>query len=363
MMTRTYASKAPAASLGQYATSQEHLVRAVIFHRHDNVRVEDVPVPSIGPDELLLRVAGCGLCGSDILKITGRSDPPVALGHELTGEIVASQHSAWTPGQRVVVSHHVPCGACHFCRAGSPTMCAQFKASNLDPCGLAEYVRVPAPHAEQTTLPLPTGLSDETASFTEPLACCLRALGRAQLAALEGVLLVGLGSMGLLMLQALLAARPEARVLALDPLPERRALAEELGAHAALDPADAPAGALIERLQGRGADLTILTVGAPSAVATAQSAVRDGGELLVFAALPGPLVAFDLWDCYHRELRLTTSYSSTPADLRASLELLESGRVRVDRIISHRLPLTAFDEGVALARSHQALKVYFTMRA
>jgi L-iditol 2-dehydrogenase len=338
-------------------------VRAVIFHRHDDVRVEDVSMPSIGVGELLLRVTGCGLCGSDILKITGRSSPPVSLGHELTGEIVASQHPRWSVGQRVVVAHHVPCGMCHFCQAGSPTMCAQFRASNLDPCGLADYVRVPSPQATYTTFVLPADLSDETASFTEPLACCLRALSRAQLGTVEDALLVGLGSMGLLMLQALLAIRPEARIVALDPLPERRHLAAQLGAQVALDPADAPAHQLRERLHGRGADLAVLTIGAPSVLAAAQSALRDGGEMLVFAAVPGAPVPFDLWDCYHRELRLTTSYSSTPDDQRQALALLEDGRVRVDRIISHRLPLTAFDEGLELARSRRALKVYFTMRA
>lgn len=337
-------------------------MRAVIFHRYDDVRVEDVPAPGIGPGELLLRVSGCGLCGSDMLKISDRSEPPVALGHELSGEIVASEHPHWAPGQRVVVAHHVPCGACHFCLAGSPTMCAQFKASNLDPCGLAEYVRVSALHATHVTLAVPDRMSDEDASFTEPLACCLRALGRAQLAAVADVLVVGLGSMGLLMLQALRATLPEARVIGLDLLPARRELAQRLGADLALDPTDVSGVELRARLGGRGADLAVLTVGAPGVLAAAQAAVRDGGELLLFAALPGPPVGFELWDCYHRELRLTASYSSTPADLQAALALLESGRVRVDRIISHRLPLTRFDEGVALARSHQALKVYFTMR-
>ena len=338
-------------------------MRAVIFHRYDDVRVEDVAVPAIGQGELLLRVAGCGLCGSDLLKISGKAAPPVALGHELTGEIVESRNPRWSPGQRVVVAHHVPCGACHYCLSGSPTMCAQFRASNLDPCGLAEYVRVPESHAEHTTLALAPEMSDEVGSFTEPLACCLRAVGRVELGYVQDALLVGLGSMGLLMLQGLMAAQPSARVLALDPLPERRELALTLGAAEALDPTGLAEGELRRHLGRRGADLAVLTVGAPSVLASAQAAVRDGGEMLVFAAQPGPPVAVDLWDCYHRELRLTTSYSSSPVDLRAALTLLESGRVRVDRIISHRLPLTAFAEGVELARTHRALKVYFAMRA
>ena len=339
-------------------------MRAVIFHRHDDIGVEDVPVPAIGEGELLLRVAGCGLCGSDILKITSAAAPPVALGHELTGTVVASRTPRFAPGQRLVVAHHVPCGECASCLRGSPTMCAQFKASNLDPCGLAEYVRVPAAHAAQTALPLPDDLGDEAASFTEPLACCLRALDRARLDTVEDVVIVGPGVMGLLLLQALLVRCPGARVVGVDPLPDRRDLARAYGAAAAVAPDEGLARAAVNcrRTDGRGADLVALAVGAPSALATAQAVVRDGGEILVFAAQPGAPVAFDLWDCYHRELRVTTSYSSAPADLRAALDLLAAGRVRGDTLISHRLPLAAFHEGVALARTHRALKVYFTMR-
>ncbi|HEY7831979.1 MAG TPA: alcohol dehydrogenase catalytic domain-containing protein [Ktedonobacterales bacterium] len=336
-------------------------MRAVIFHQHDDVRVEEVPVPAIGPGELLLRVAGCGLCGSDILKLAPGTRPPVALGHELTGTVETSQTERFAPGQRVVVAHHVPCGACAYCRRGSPTMCAQFKATNLDPCGLAEFVRVSAAHSAHTTFALPDSLSDEAASFTEPLACCLRALDRATLATVEDAVIVGLGAMGLLLLQALHARLPAARVWGVDPLAPRRALARELGAaDAYASDADLP-----ERIRGtteeRGADLVILTVGARPALATAQALVRDGGEILIFAAQPGNPVPFDLWDCYHRELRLTSIYSSTPADLAAALALLAAGQVDPAPLISHRLPLAAFHEGVALVRAHQALKVYFVM--
>lgn len=336
-------------------------MRAVIYHQHDDVRVEEVPVPAIGAGELLLRVAGCGLCGSDILKLTHESHPPVALGHELTGTVAASQTPRFAPGQRVVVAHHVPCGACAYCQRGSPTMCAQFKATNLDPCGFAEYVRVSAAHAEHTTFALPDDLSDEAASFTEPLACCLRALDRAALAGVADVVVMGLGAMGLLMLQALRARLPAAHIWGVDPLAPRRALARELGAADAYDGDADLAEHVRDVTKGRGADLVILTVGAPAALAAAQRLVRDGGEILVFAALPGAPVPFDLWDCYHRELRLTTSYSSTPAGLAAALSLLATGQVNPAPLISHRLPLDAFHEGVALVRAHQALKVYFDM--
>jgi L-iditol 2-dehydrogenase len=342
----------------------EQQVRAVIFHQHDDVRVEEVPVPAIGEGEVLLRVAGCGLCGSDILKITSQAKPPVALGHELTGTVVESRTPRFVPGQRLVVSHHVPCGQCAYCLRGSPTMCVQFKATNLDPCGLAEYVRVPAEHAAHTALPLPEGIDDQTASFAEPLACCLRALGRAHLETVEDVALIGLGAMGLLMLQALLARRPGVRVIGLDLLADRRELALELGACMTLDPSGEPVqvAEIMRGAHGRGVDLAVLAVGAPSALALGQALVRDGGELVVFAAQPGTPIGFDLWDAYHRELRLTASYSSAPSDLRSALDMLVAGRTHVDRLVSHRLPLEAFHEGVALVRARHALKVYFVIR-
>lgn len=341
-------------------------MRAVICHGPGDARVEDISVPAIAEGELLLRVAGCGLCGSDLLKLSPTARPPIALGHELTGTVAETRTARFAAGQRLVVAHHVPCGTCVFCQRGSPTMCAAFKASNLDPCGLAEYVRVSAAHVEHVALPLPEYLDDETGSFTEPLACVLRALDRAALAAVEEAVIFGLGAMGLLLLQALRVRCPGVRVVGVDPLPARRALALALGAAAASDPAGDPAdltARLRETTAGRGPDLAIVTAGPPAVLAAAQAAVRDGGELLVFAAKPGDPIPFDLWDAYHRELRFTTSYSATPADLRAALALLADGRVHVDTLISHRLPLAAFHEGVALARAHRAIKVYFTMRA
>ena len=201
-------------------------MKAVIYHRYDDVRVEDVPIPEIGPDEVLLRPSGCGLCGSDIAKIVGQVAPPVILGHELAGRLAAvgAAVTSFQPGERVVVAHHVPCGACQYCLHGHPSMCAAFKASNIFPAGFAEYVRVPAENVRQTTLSLPDSLSDEVASFTEPLACCLRAVRRSALLPGDTALVIGLGSIGLQMAQAVKALVDGARVIGIDMLEERLAL-------------------------------------------------------------------------------------------------------------------------------------------
>src|SRR5438552_4554740 len=196
-----------------YTNPKEYLqtpVNAVTYYSYDDIRIQNRPIPSITNQELLVKVHGCGLCGSDITKIVQQAPPPVILGHELTGTIVerGQDVSNFSVGQRVIIAHHVPCGVCHYCRHGNYSMCASFKASNIDPCGFAEYIRVPAEHVQHTTLPLPETLSAEEGSFVEPLACCVRAVRRTPLLPGDTVVVMGLGSIGLLMLQAVRALVP-----------------------------------------------------------------------------------------------------------------------------------------------------------
>jgi L-iditol 2-dehydrogenase len=342
-------------------------VRAVIYHAYDDIRVENRPVPTIADTELLVRVHGCGLCGSDILKIVKQAAPPVILGHELTGTIVecGKAVSNFSVGQRVIVAHHVPCGECHYCRHGNYSMCAAFKASNIDPCGFAEYIRVPARHVRHTTLLLPDSLSAEEGSFVEPLACCVRAVRRTPLVEGDSVVVMGLGSVGLLMLQAVKAIsaandRP-VRVYGVDLLPERLRLARDLGADDAFLASPEEQGlrsAIDAYTDGRGADAIILAAPGQRPFMQALAAARRGGTLNIFAAHAGA-VPVDLEHLYLQEVTITSTYSSSPEELRIALDLLASRKVRVDSLISHRLPLEQFAEGVRLMREREALKVYF----
>ena len=339
-------------------------MKAIIYHAYNDIRLEDLPIPRIVDDELLVRVHGCGLCGSDILKIAQQAAPPVILGHELSGTIVERgrgvSHSQFAAGQRVMVAHHVPCGTCHYCLHGNYSMCAAFKASNIDPCGFAEYIRVPAAHARHTTHALPDTLGDEEGSFVEPLACCVRAVQRTPMLAGDSVVVMGLGSVGLLMLQAVKAIGA-ARVCGVDLLPERLQLALELGADAVLQ-APATEGALRDLLnpftEGRGADAVILTAPGVRPFMQAVASARKGGTITIFAAHQGA-APLDLERIYQQELTITSAYSSSPETLRIALDLLATRQVRVDRLISHRLPLERFNEGVSLMRERKALKVYF----
>lgn len=234
-------------------------------------------------------------------------------------------------------------------------MCRQFKRINLDPGGFAEQVRVPAPNVAHATFRLPDDMPDERASFTEPLACCMRAARRSGAAAGDTALVTGLGSVGCLMSQAL-AARG-ARVLATDLRPERCALARTLGVEA-LAPGAELDRTLGQATEGRGADLVMITGGGASVLAWAAARVRDGGALHVFAGGPGESLPLPLDTLYHRELTLTSTYSSSPGDLREAFDALRRGRVAVDGLITHRLPLARLGEGIELMRRQQAVKVY-----
>ncbi len=335
-------------------------MKAAVHVGAGRIELREWPAPAPGPGELLVRLRGCGLCGSDIAKLTpGADGPPVVLGHEVVGDVVevGAGAAGFRAGQRLVVAHHVPCFDCHYCRRGSASMCRTFKRLNLDPGGFAELMRVPAPNAVHAAFAVPAGMSDEVASFTEPLACCLRAVARAELGAGDTALVVGLGSVGCLMAQAARVAG--AQVLGWDGMGVRRRLATSLGA----DVPDEEAGldrALAACTDGRGADVVLLTAGGASALAWAERRVRDGGTIHCFAGGDGDALPLPLDRLYRRELTVTATYSSSPAELARAFALLARGAIRVDGLITHRLPLARLAEGVDLMRRREAVKVYVT---
>ncbi|OLC56532.1 MAG: hypothetical protein AUH77_05770 [Candidatus Rokubacteria bacterium 13_1_40CM_4_69_39] len=332
---------------------------ASVYRGDGKLVAEEWPRPTIGAGEVLLRVLGCGLCGSDIAKIVDPSTPaPLVLGHEVVGEIVALGPGVTdcAIGDRVVAAHHVPCGDCHYCRRGSESMCHAFKASNLDPGGFAEYVRVPAPNVRHALFRVPRHVTDEAASFVEPLACCLRSVRRARVAPGDTVVVVGLGSIGCLFVQLL--RRAGAVVVGCDPIAARAELARRLGA-AAAGPASAAAAAQRELSGGRGADQVIVTGGGTDVLPWAVESLRDGGTVHYFAS-GGDTLPLRLETLYHRELTLTATYSSSPSDLAEAFRLIVAGEVSVDRLVTHRVTLPGLHRGVDLMRRREALKVYVT---
>lgn len=334
-------------------------MRAAVLRGPGSLAAEEWPRPEIGSGELLLRLRGCGLCGSDIAKIVAPPvGAPLVVGHEVVGDVVAVGVGApFAAGERVVAAHHVPCGDCHYCRRGSASMCRAFKASNLDPGGFAEFVRVPAENVRHATFRLPAHVSDEAASFVEPLACCLRAVKRARVEGGDTAVVVGLGSIGCLFVQLL--KRADAFVAGVDVLRARAAFAVGLGADSAGDAEVAAAAARAASAQ-RGADHIFITGGGAAVLPWAAATARDGGSLHVFAGGGGDVLPLPLGALYSRELTIMATYSSSPVELREAFDLIAGGAVRTAELVTHRVPLARLADGVALVQRQQALKVYVT---
>src|SRR6266567_1766881 len=255
---------------------------AVEYHANDDVRIVELPVPEIRVGELLVRLRACGLCASDVMEWYMKPRAPVYPGHEPVGVIAAVGEGVqgFMVGQPVFVHHHVPCMVCHFCQRGSFSQCATFRSTRLYPGGLAEFIRVPAANVQLDVLPLPADLSFEAATLIEPLACCIRGIGRASIRPGDSVLVLGAGSNGL-MLGQLAQQRGAIRVIIVDPIPYRRQRALDVGIDHALDP---QAGPLLEQIRavnnGRMPDIVLVTPSKTSAMSQGLSLVGQGGTVL-----------------------------------------------------------------------------------
>ena len=337
-------------------------MKAAVFFSKDDVHIEDIPKPIIGPGELLIKVAAVGLCGSDIDKITNEAVPPgTVLGHEVVGTIadLGEGIENFRIGERVVVAHHAACEECHYCERGSFSKCSLFHSTNLHPGGFAEFIRVPEPNVKLATFAIPDDISYERIVFTEPLACCVRAIERARVRPGDIVLIIGMGAIGLLFTQ--LVKLQGGTVLGSDPLADRLDFAVSFGADVVINPSLDPIEDIVrEATEGRGVDTIISTVASQHVLDQALSLVRDGGMIHFFAGKRGGLrVTVDINELYEREVGIMTSYSSSPRALREAFRLIVEGEVHTEELISHRLPLSEVLEGVRLMVNHEAKKVYF----
>jgi len=283
---------APNATIERVASLRAgEMMNAVVYRGPGRLVLEEVPVPKIGEGEVLIKVAACGICGTDLKKIqNGFVPPPQIFGHEVAGTVieVGAGVRRWNTGDRVVSFHHVPCGSCFYCERRLFSQCAAYKKVGLtagfDPNGggFAQYVRALPSIAEHGMVAIPDDVSFEEATFVEPVNTCVKAIEKARVAAGETVLVMGQGPIGLiLMMLSRLAGAP---VLTSDPMPERRAISEQLGADAAFDPVAGQLGAEVSaRTQGRGADVVIVAVPVPQALTDALTMTRPGGRVLLFA--------------------------------------------------------------------------------
>lgn len=330
----------------------------------DATALQQRPVPEPGEGEILLRLRVVGFCGTDLFKLdTGTEKAGSVLGHELVGEVIVLGPGVdkFSIGERIVVPHHVPCGECVYCLRGSETMCEVFKENLLEPGGFADTIVVRARAVELAAHPVPDSISDEAAVFLEPAACVLRGIHRADLPDDGAAVILGAGSMGLLHLLVLKAISPGVPVMVIDPVGERRALAETLGAIKTAGPGPDALEAAREMTQGLGADAVFDTVGGGKTLADGINLTRPGGAVVMFAHAPGNEAAeVDLNAVFKYERRIIGTYSGALKEQNEIFRLLSSGDLDPTPLVTHSMPLDDFEQGVALVRNQQALKVLFT---
>jgi L-iditol 2-dehydrogenase len=313
----------------------------------------------IGPGELLVRIHASGICGSDLMEWYRVKKAPLVLGHEIAGEIAAvgPDVERFHVGERVFVSHHVPCMTCRYCRRGHHSVCDTLRQTHFEPGGFSEYIRVPEINVKLGTFLLPPELSFEEGTFIEPLGCVVRGQRFARVEQDQTVLVIGSGISGLLHIQ--LARAKGAHVLATDISAYHLRAAKELGAHATIHAGDSVPDRVKGLNDGRLADLVIVCTGAMTGVNQALQSVERGGALLFFApTAAGVTVPLPLFEYWRNEISVLTTYAASPADITEAIEWIRSRRVKVREMITHRLGLNETAQGFQLMTGgHESIKV------
>ena len=337
-------------------------MRVLMYYSNKDVRLEEMPVPQIGPGELLMKVVASGICGSDVMEWYRRDKVPLVLGHEVAGEVVAVGQGVeqFKPGDRVAATHHVPCNTCHYCLNGHHTVCETLlRGTHFEPGGFAEFVRVPAINVDRGVFHIPPGVTYEEASFMEPLACVLRGQKNARLRPGQTVLVLGSGISGLLHV-GLARALGAGLVAAVDTIPFRLKTAREMGADLVVHLDDDILTRLRQANEGRLADLVIICF--DGFISLGLKAVEKGGTVLFFAgAAEGATLPAAINDLFWRtEITLTSTYAGAPSDCRTALALIREKAVPVLRTVTHRMPMADGPRGfqiVSTPTQHDCIKV------
>ncbi len=335
-------------------------MRVAMYYNNKDVRLEEMPTPKIGPRELLVKVIASGICGSDVMEWYRIKKAPRVLGHEIAGEIVevGEQVKGYKLGDRVFVSHHVPCNTCRYCLNGYHTVCETLHTTNFDPGGFAEYLRVPEINVDRGVFRLPDEMTFEDGVFIEPLACVVRAQRLARLQPGQSVLVLGSGIAGLLHI-ALAHALGAGRVIATDVNSYRMDAARRFGAEAVIQAKEDVPARMRQVNDGRLADLVIISTGARAAFAQALQSVDRGGTVVFFAPTePGVEIPLPVNDLWRNGITLMPSYGNSPFDAQQAMELIRARRVTVRDMVTHRLALAETGKGFHLvAGAGESIKV------
>ena len=334
---------------------------AAVYRAQNDVRLEAVPVPAIGVGEILIRVHTCGICGTDLKKIsTGSHSAPRIFGHETSGVVatVGAKVTKFAPGDRVMVFHHIPCRECYYCRHKTFAQCETYKkvgcTAGFEPSGggFAEYVRVLDWIVERGTVRIPDDVSFEQAAFVEPVNTCMKGAEALRLSRDETVLVIGQGPIGLIL--SVLARRSGARVITSDLYSQRLTISKSFGLGSNLDASRTDVLKTVrEMTDGRGADAVILAVGGNGLIRPAMDATRPGGRVLLFAQTARGEVTVDPAAICVDEKSLLGSYSASVELQEESVRFVMSREMDLERLISHRFPLTRALEALDLAAHPQ----------
>ncbi len=340
-------------------------MRVAVYYNNSDVRLEERPRPGISEGELLVRVEASGICGSDVMEWYRLPTAPRVLGHEVTGTVAETGPgvSRFRPGDRVLVTHHVPCNSCRYCLTGRHSVCETLRTTHFDPGGFAEFVRVPSLNVDRGTFLLPEGVTCEEGSFAEPLACVVRAQRIAQMRSGQSVAVLGSGTSGILHVQ-LARALGAGKIFATDLSDFRLNAARKFGADAAIRAGDDVPQKIREGNEGRLAEQVLVCTAAAPAIGQAFRSVDRGGTVLLFAPV-APCATFPvpLHDLWRDGITLVHSYAGPPADLLTALDLIASRRVDVASMVTHRLGLAQAGEGFRLvAQAGDSLKVILDPR-
>jgi len=332
-------------------------MKVAVYHSNDDIRIEDRPIPRISNGGILVQMKACGICGTDVMQWYRIAKGPRILGHEMAGEIVDIGRGvkSFKKGDRVFVSHHVPCYRCHYCIQGNLTACESLHTGNYEPGGFSEFIRVPEENVRYGTFVLPENVTFEDATMIEPLGCVIAGQNLLGLKAGQSVLIIGSGVSGLLHIQ--LAKMKGAKVIAMDINEYKLKKALEFGADYAIDASKYSVHELKSRNDGKLADVVIVCASAKQATDQAISAVDRKGKILFFA-VPETNVVIPSLRFWRDEITLLSSYGAAPHDLQEAIELIKSVKVNVREMITHRVGLSNIRQGFQLAsEGENSLKV------
>jgi len=331
------------------------------LYTFNDIRIEDIPIPDVGPEEALMKVKASGICSGDVMPWYIEKKAPLVLGHEPAGEIVTVENTVtkFKPGDSVFVHHHAPCMECSFCRRKDYVQCEEWRRSRIIPGGIAEYILIPEGILKNDTLKIPHNVTWEDASLIEPLACVVKSFNRSAIKEGDTVLVIGLGVMG--MMHILLASHYGAgTVIGADMVDFRLKKALELGADAVINVSNESLKEVtLSHTGGKGADIVIVGPNSIRAMDSGLQCTAPGGTTVLFTpAKPGGKLTIDPNYIYFRDINIVTSYSCGPDDTRQSLEFIHRGIVTAHKLVTHRFPIE--ETGLAyqmVAQAGESLKV------